>query len=41
MEKLDAILKRDIAVGNDTKNKLLGAAFIVTDRNGKQNLFEV
>ncbi|KAM0261012.1 hypothetical protein ACHAQJ_002451 [Trichoderma viride] len=34
MEKLDAILRRDIADGEDTKNKLLGAAFIVTDCNG-------
>lgn len=35
MEKLDALLRRDIASGDDTKNKLLGAAFVVTDRNGK------
>ncbi|KAL6884763.1 beta-lactamase/transpeptidase-like protein [Trichoderma evansii] len=34
MDKLDAILKREIADGEDTKDKLLGAAFIVTDRNG-------
>ncbi|RFU79348.1 beta-lactamase transpeptidase [Trichoderma arundinaceum] len=34
MEKLDAILKRDIAQGDDTKNKLLGAAFVVTNRDG-------
>ncbi|KAM0481803.1 hypothetical protein ACHAPX_003132 [Trichoderma viride] len=34
MDKLDAILKQAVADGEDTKNKLLGAAFIVTDRNG-------
>ncbi|KAL7944160.1 beta-lactamase/transpeptidase-like protein [Trichoderma barbatum] len=34
MDKLDALLRRDIAHGDDTKDKLLGAAFVVTDRNG-------
>jgi hypothetical protein len=34
MDKLDAILERAVADGEDTKNKLLGAAFVVTDRNG-------
>ncbi|KAL7920410.1 beta-lactamase/transpeptidase-like protein [Trichoderma austrokoningii] len=34
MDKLDAILKGAVADGEDTRDKLLGAAFIVTDRNG-------
>ncbi|KAF3073927.1 Acyltransferase mlcH [Trichoderma lentiforme] len=34
MDTLDALLRRDVAVGDDTKDKLLGAAFVVTDRNG-------
>ncbi|KAH6603883.1 beta-lactamase transpeptidase, partial [Trichoderma cornu-damae] len=34
MDTLDALLRRDVAEGHDTKDKLLGAAFIVTDRNG-------
>lgn len=37
MDKLDTILKRAVADGEDTKDKLLGAAFIVTDRKGKQS----
>lgn len=39
MDKLDAILERAVADGEDTKNKLLGAAFVVTDRNGEQLSF--
>lgn len=35
MEKLDEVLARYIAVGNNTQDKLLGAAFIVSDKNGK------
>ncbi|KAL7930109.1 beta-lactamase/transpeptidase-like protein [Trichoderma chlorosporum] len=34
MDKLDALLRRDIAIGDDTKDKLLGAAFVVTNRDG-------
>ncbi|UKZ78402.1 hypothetical protein TrVFT333_006139 [Trichoderma virens FT-333] len=34
MDKLDTLLRRDIASGDDTKDKLIGAAFVVTDRNG-------
>ncbi|KAL7955260.1 beta-lactamase/transpeptidase-like protein [Trichoderma compactum] len=34
MDTLDALLRRDIAVGDDTKDKLLGAAFVVTNRDG-------
>ncbi|KAL6792978.1 beta-lactamase/transpeptidase-like protein [Trichoderma sp. SZMC 28012] len=34
MDTLDTLLRRDIAVGDDTKDKLLGAAFVVTNRDG-------
>ncbi|KAH0527281.1 hypothetical protein TsFJ059_002300 [Trichoderma semiorbis] len=34
MDTLDALLRRDIAIGDDTKDKLLGAAFVVTNRDG-------
>jgi len=34
MEKLDAILKSHVAVGDDTTNKLLGAAFVVVGKDG-------
>jgi hypothetical protein len=31
---LDAILKKYAAQGTDTKNKVLGAAFVVVSKNG-------
>ena len=34
MAELDLILQRNVAQGDDTANKLLGAAFAVTDGNG-------
>ncbi|KAF4965413.1 hypothetical protein FSARC_6791 [Fusarium sarcochroum] len=34
MEKLTEILNRYIAVGNDTKDKLLGASFVAVEKNG-------
>jgi hypothetical protein len=36
MNKLDEILRRYTVQGEDTENKLLGAAFVVTDKEGKQ-----
>lgn len=35
MEKLNAILEKHVAKGQDTKGKLLGAAFILTNKQGK------
>ncbi|KAK5989272.1 carboxylate methylbutanoyltransferase [Cladobotryum mycophilum] len=34
MEKLSAIIENNVARGQDTKDKLLGAAFVVTNRDG-------
>jgi hypothetical protein len=34
MEKLDNILKSYVAEGGETKGKLLGAAFIVVNKDG-------
>lgn len=34
MDKLDAILQKYVAQGEDTSNKLLGAAFVVTNKDG-------
>lgn len=36
MNKLDDILRRYSVQGTDTKEKVLGAAFVVTDKDGKQ-----
>lgn len=36
MEKLDCILKDFVAIGNDTKNKIIGASFIVSNKDGMQ-----
>lgn len=35
METLDMILSKYVAHGDDTKDKLLGAAFIVVDSESK------
>lgn len=35
MDKLDNILAAYSAVGSETKGKVLGASFVVTDRKGK------
>lgn len=35
MEKLDAILTAAVPTGEDTKGKVLGASFIVTNKDGK------
>lgn len=35
MERLDAILQAIVAQGDDTNNKVLGAAFVVTNKEGK------
>ena len=34
MEKIDKILHSYMAQGNDTKDKLLGAAFVVVNEKG-------
>lgn len=34
MEKLNQILDSFVAVGDDTKDKVLGASFIVTNKDG-------
>jgi hypothetical protein len=34
MEKLDSILNKYVAEGEDTAGKLLGAAFIVCNKDG-------
>lgn len=39
MEKLDKILASYTAQGDETVGKVLGAAFVVTDRNGKHDYF--
>ncbi len=35
MEKLQDILRRYVVVGDDSTDKLLGAAFVVTSKDGK------
>lgn len=35
MDRVDQILQRFVAQGDDTKDKLAGAAFVVTDRKGR------
>lgn len=35
MEKLNVILQRHVADGDDTANKLLGAAFVVVNAEGE------
>lgn len=35
MDKIDRILNKYAAQGNETKDKVYGASFVVTDRNGK------
>lgn len=35
MEKLNHILRSHVAEGEDTKDKLLGAAFIVVNKDGE------
>jgi hypothetical protein len=35
METLDAILAKYVAQGDNTRDKLLGAAFVVVDSNSK------
>lgn len=40
MDKLDAILQEHVAQGQDTTNKLLGAAFVVANKDGKSFSFE-
>lgn len=37
VDKLDAILQKYVAQGDDTSNKLLGAAFIVTNKDGSRH----
>lgn len=34
MSKVDQLLGQFTANGSDTKDKILGAAFVVTDKNG-------
>jgi hypothetical protein len=34
MDKLDAILQKYVAQGEDTSNKVLGASFVVTNKDG-------
>lgn len=36
MEKLDNILESYVAEGGETKGKLLGAAFIVVNKDGRR-----
>lgn len=36
MEKLDKILRSYVAGGAETKGKLLGAAFIVVNKDGRR-----
>ena len=35
MEKLQSILEAHVASGEDTKDKLLGAAFVVVNKDGE------
>lgn len=35
MEKLNDILQRHVASGDDTNNKLLGASFVVLNKDGE------
>lgn len=35
MDKINRVLRHYAAEGNDTKDKVYGASFVVTDRNGK------
>jgi hypothetical protein len=35
MEKLNYILRSHVADGHDTKDKLLGAAFVVVNKDGE------
>lgn len=35
MDKLNAVLQAHVADGDDTKNKLLGASFVLSNRDGE------
>ena len=37
MDTLDGILQKYAAQGDDTKDKVLGAAFVVTSKDGKSS----
>lgn len=34
MDQIDRVLRKYAAEGDDTKDKLYGASFVLTDRNG-------
>lgn len=35
MDQIDRILYKYAAEGNDTKDKVYGASFVITDKNGE------
>ncbi len=41
MDKIDSILYKYAAEGNDTKDKVYGASFVITDRNGENLLLHM